>query len=94
MTAGGPGSSTEQNLRPADRRTLEQYLSHLRIERGLSANTLAAYRRDLTRYLADLARRGVDPMAADPQQLGAWLQAVRTGADGGNALSAASAARS
>lgn len=108
MTAGGPESGAarpesgtglpesgaEQSLRPAERRILEQYLSHLRIERGLSANTLAAYRRDLTRYLADLARREVDPTAADPQQLGVWLQSVRTGADGGSALSAASAARS
>ena len=29
---------------------VEQYLNHLIVERGLSANTLAAYRRDLTKY--------------------------------------------
>jgi integrase/recombinase XerD len=84
----------ERALRPGDHRILEQYLGHLRIERGLSANTLAAYRRDLRRYLADLARRDIDPAAVDPQQLGVWLQALRTGADGGSVLSAASAARS
>lgn len=108
MTAGGPEPIAEgpgrtgerpepigeRSLGPAEGRILEQYLSHLRIERGLSANTLSAYRRDLTRYLADLSRREVDPTAVDPQQLGAWLQSVRTGADGGSALSAASAARS
>lgn len=81
-------------LRPGDRRILEQYLGHLRIERGLSENTLAAYRRDLRRYLVDLARREVDPAAVDPEQLGEWLQSLRTGADGGTPLSAASAARS
>src|SRR5699024_5931039 len=67
---------------------------HLRIERGLSANTLAAYRRDLRRYLAELARRDIDATAVDPQQLGRWLQSLRTGADGGSVLSASSAARS
>lgn len=38
---------------------LEQYLAHVRVERGLRANTVAAYRRDLERYLAFLADRGV-----------------------------------
>lgn len=95
MTGGGvPRPDGESTLRPGDRRILEQYLSHLRIERGLSANTLGAYRRDLERYLADLARQEIDPSAVDPQQLGRWLQALRTGADGGSVLSAASAARS
>ena len=95
MTPGGaPDPAPEQALRPADERILEQYLSHLRIERGLSANTLAAYRRDLRRYLAELARRDIDATAVDPQQLGRWLQSMRTGADGGSVLSASSAARS
>lgn len=31
-------------------RQLEQYLNHLVVERGLSANTLSAYQRDLSRY--------------------------------------------
>ena len=30
----------------------ERYLDHLAVERGLSTNTLAAYRRDLRRYVA------------------------------------------
>ncbi|MCT1438853.1 site-specific integrase, partial [Brachybacterium paraconglomeratum] len=57
----------EDPLRPGDRRILEQYLGHLRIERGLSENTLAAYRRDLRRYLVDLARpRGAPPPGGPP----------------------------
>ena len=95
MTPGGaPRPAREHELRPGDRRLLEQYLSHLRIERGLSPHTLAAYERDLRRYLLELSRQDVDPAAVDPQQLGTWLQALRTGADGGSVLSAASAARS
>ncbi|MEO8423345.1 MAG: site-specific tyrosine recombinase XerD [Actinomycetota bacterium] len=37
----------------------ERYLDHLAVERGLSANTLAAYRRDLRRYIAFCERREV-----------------------------------
>lgn len=100
MSAAGAGRSPsdgpaadEDGLRPGDRRLLEQYLAHLRVERGLSANTLAAYRRDLCRYLADLARTGDDASAIEPARLTAWVQTLRTGADGRSALSAASAAR-
>lgn len=35
------------------------YLAHVEIERGLSPNTVAAYRRDLDRYLAWCAERGL-----------------------------------
>ncbi|MFC3519363.1 site-specific tyrosine recombinase XerD [Streptomonospora nanhaiensis] len=35
------------------------YLDHLAVERGLADNTLSSYRRDLNRYLAFLAARGV-----------------------------------
>jgi integrase/recombinase XerD len=37
----------------------ERFLDHLAVERGLSEHTLAAYRRDLRRYAAFLATRGV-----------------------------------
>jgi integrase/recombinase XerD len=37
----------------------ERYLDHLAVERGLSPNTLAAYRRDLRRYVAFCTKRNV-----------------------------------
>jgi integrase/recombinase XerD len=37
----------------------ERYLDHLAVERGLSTNTLAAYRRDLRRYIAFCSKRDV-----------------------------------
>jgi integrase/recombinase XerD len=40
-------------------RDAERFLSHLVAERGLSDNTVAAYRRDLRRYLAFLTARDV-----------------------------------
>jgi integrase/recombinase XerD len=45
----------------ADRLTgqAERYLDHLVVERGLSENTVAAYRHDLRRYVAFLGRRDV-----------------------------------
>lgn len=39
---------------------IRTYLAHLTVERGASANTVAGYRRDLARYAAFLAERGVD----------------------------------
>ena len=43
---------------------IEDFVLWLTVERGRSANTLAAYGRDLARYQAHLARRGADPLTA------------------------------
>lgn len=45
-------------------RAMDSYLRHISIERGLSENTVAAYRRDLAGYVAWLAQHGVDDTAA------------------------------
>ncbi|GAA4888858.1 site-specific tyrosine recombinase XerD [Tessaracoccus lubricantis] len=37
----------------------DDYLNHVRAERGLATNTVAAYRRDLARYLGFLEARGI-----------------------------------
>ncbi len=42
---------------------VDSYLRHVSIERGLSANTVAAYRRDLAVYAQWLEERGVRSMA-------------------------------
>ncbi len=41
-----------------------RFLDHLGAERGLSDNTIQAYRRDLTRYVAFLAKRKIHSAAA------------------------------
>ena len=40
-------------------RAVRTYLDHLVVERGVAANTLSSYRRDLRRYRAYLAERGI-----------------------------------
>ncbi|MBK6874109.1 MAG: site-specific tyrosine recombinase XerD [Kineosporiaceae bacterium] len=73
---------------------LRGYLDHLQVERGLAVNTLAAYRRDLDRYLAHLSVLGLTAIEqVREQHVSAFLVAVRTGSDGGAPLTASSAAR-
>jgi len=73
---------------------LRGYLAHLRVERGLSSNTLAAYERDLDRYVDFLrSRHATAPADAQEADVTAFLEALRTGADGGRPLAASSAPR-
>ena len=44
---------------PAVERVVTGYLDHLVVERGLAANTIASYRRDLRRYTEFLDAAGV-----------------------------------
>ena len=41
----------------------QTWLNHLAVERGVSANTLSNYRRDVRRYLAWLGDNGVEDFA-------------------------------
>jgi integrase/recombinase XerD len=71
---------------------VEDYLAHLAVERGVAANTLAAYGRDLRRYLDHLA--GVSRLAdVSEAQVSGFLAALREGDEDHPPLSASSAAR-
>ncbi|WP_193048536.1 site-specific tyrosine recombinase XerD [Mycolicibacterium baixiangningiae] len=75
---------------------LQGYLDHLTIERGVAANTLSSYRRDLRRYAEHLIARGVEDLAAVTEaDVSDFLVALRRGdpETGVRALSAVSAAR-
>ena len=59
---------------------VEGYLDHLSVERGLSANTLAAYHRDLERYTGHLRARGItDPARVDRAVLADYEQTLAAG---------------
>ncbi len=74
--------------------SLREYLAHLGVERGLSEHTVAAYRRDLERYAAFLELRGRSSLAdVSEADVGAYVEALRSGSDGGSVLSAASTNR-
>jgi integrase/recombinase XerD len=75
---------------------LQGYLDHLAIERGVAANTLTSYRRDLRRYAEHLALRSVDDLRdVTETDVTEFLVALRKGdPDAGVVpLSAVSAAR-
>jgi integrase/recombinase XerD len=65
---------------PAAGAAVRRYLDYLAVERGLAANTLGAYRRDLHRYAGWLAQRGIDdPTMVGEADLVAFLGALRLG---------------
>jgi integrase/recombinase XerD len=70
------------------------YLDHLSVERGLAANTLASYRRDLRRYLEYLAGLGIDDLSVVAETtITDFLVRLREGDGEHPPLSATSAAR-
>jgi site-specific recombinase XerD len=73
------GEEDPDGLAPAARHALEAFVAHLRDERGLSANTVAAYRRDMTQFLQFAGRGGVaDPAQVEPLLLRRFLALQRT----------------
>ncbi len=57
---------------------LDEHESWLRVERGLAPNSLAAYRRDLRRYVAYLRRVGeTDPAAVDEGLVAAYVEELK-----------------
>jgi integrase/recombinase XerD len=64
------------------------FLSYLELERGLSRNTLNAYRTDLLQYGEFLAGRDLDALAARPADISDFLADLATG-NGRPACSAA-----
>jgi integrase/recombinase XerD len=55
------------------------FLAYLELERGLSRNTLNAYRTDLLQYGEFLSTHGIDALAARPAEIGDFLADLATG---------------
>jgi integrase/recombinase XerD len=69
------------------------FLGYLELERGMSRNTLEAYRSDLQQFGEFLSRRGLDPLAIGPNELAAFLSELADGRDGRTAVAAATLQR-
>ena len=75
-------------------RVVGSFLDHLTVERGASGNTVAAYRRDLTRYQEFLDARGIEAVTAVTEaDVAAFASALHAGGGGRGGLAPTSGAR-
>ncbi len=63
----------KSELPPSEQQLIEEFALHLGLERRLSPNTVAAYRRDMMQVAVFLARTGTSLAQADRQQLRRFL---------------------
>ena len=62
---------------------VQRFLDHLTVERGLSTNTIAAYRRDLTRYAVFLEHRGIaSPDEVEPADVRSFVASISAATHG------------
>jgi integrase/recombinase XerD len=60
-------------------RAVDEYVRHVQIERGLSANTVSAYRRDLSAYVEWLTSEGiVEPRSILPAHVSGFSRSLAT----------------
>jgi integrase/recombinase XerD len=69
------------------------FLAYLELERGLSRNTLEAYRSDLQQFDDFLTRRRLDPLAVQPADLAAFVSELAVGREGRAAVGPATLQR-
>ena len=65
----------------------DQFITHLRVERGLADNTVQAYSRDLVRFFQFLEKAAVPPLEATQDHIGQYVKEI------GKELSTRSVAR-
>ena len=69
------------------------FLAYLELERGLSRNTLEAYRSDLQQFGEFLGRRGVNPLEVSSADLAAFVSELASGREGKSAVAPATLQR-
>ena len=76
MTAARGSTRSGGGTVAADRR-VDEFLSHLQYERGLSQNTLSAYRSDLMLWRAYCADKDMSMLQAESDDVTAWMGSLR-----------------
>ncbi len=71
---------------------LLDFLAYLELERGLSRNTLNAYRTDLLQFGSYLRKNGIDPLLIDPAQMSEFISTLSS-ANGDQPLAASTVHR-
>ena len=74
------------------RSSVDDYLTHISVERGLSKNTVASYRRDLRRFLQFLEEDS-EPLKLNPENLQRYVGWLRVDSAGREHLGESSIAR-
>jgi integrase/recombinase XerD len=77
-------------------RTVElmlDFLGYLELERGLSRNTLEAYRSDLQQFGEFITQRGLDPLTVGPPDLASFISELAEGLGGRAAVAPATLQR-
>lgn len=54
----------------------DQFINHLRVERGLADNTIQSYSRDLVRFLGYLDKKGVSPIKATRKDITDYIESL------------------
>jgi integrase/recombinase XerD len=60
-------------------RSVDEFISHLQFEKGLAANTVSAYRRDLSVWRRYLVERSLAPNQVEARHVTDYLERLRTG---------------
>ena len=71
--------SHPQGAAPDSPRLVDEFLAHISLERGLSKNTVEAYRRDLNSWAEYCRLRKIDVAGAAPDDLTDYLDRLRSG---------------
>jgi integrase/recombinase XerD len=58
---------------------VDEFLSHVEFEKGLAANTVAAYRRDISTWTDFCSLEGIDPTSAAREDVTEFLERLRAG---------------
>jgi integrase/recombinase XerD len=75
--ATAPSNAQPASIPPEWAGQVQRFLDHLTVERGLSPNTVASYRRDLARYAAFCAGTGLESAErVDPAAVAAFVASL------------------